>query len=150
MRRVLLVEDNSGDVAFTRRAFQGYPVKFEVAKDGEAALVRLFSTSQPVIDLVLLDLNLPRVSGWDVLEQVKSSPITRSIPIIVLSSSESEVDIARAYARHANAYLVKPATPDRFRKLASGFDAWWFSDSIRLADLREVGGEPPPATPTGA
>lgn len=126
MRRVLLVEDNPGDVRLTQRAFKDFPVEWEVVTDGEAALDRLFDTTKDWPDLVLLDLNLPRVTGWEVLEQIKRSPITRRIPVVVLTSSKSEMDIARATDKHANNYVIKPATPDAFRKLAADFDAWWF------------------------
>lgn len=125
-RRVLLVEDNPGDVDLTRRAFRDFPVTFEIARNGEVAIDRLFDQSKPLPDLIMLDLNLPRVTGWEVLEQVKRSPLTRAIPIVILTSSEAEEDMHRSYDLHANTYLVKPVTPSSFRELAGDFDAFWF------------------------
>ncbi len=126
MRKVLLVEDNPADVRLTMRAFRAYPIEWEVVTDGEAAIERLFDTSKAWPDLVLLDLNLPRVTGWDVLAQIKRSPITRRIPVVVLTSSQAETDIARASDHHANNYVIKPVTPEAFRRMAADFDAWWF------------------------
>jgi CheY-like chemotaxis protein len=133
-RRVMLVEDNPGDVALTRRAFRSYPVDFEVINNGESAVQRLLDPSKPRPELVLLDLNLPRVSGWEVLEALKRTEIVKRIPVIILTSSEADGDILRSYDLHANGYLHKPVTPDAFKALAEDFDKFWFGH-IRMPPL---------------
>lgn len=131
MRRVLLIEDNPGDVALTKRAFRGFAVEFEVVTNGEAAVDRLLDGSLPPPELILLDLNLPRVSGWEVLDAIKNTDIVRRIPVVILTSSEAPYDIARSYDLHANGYLQKPVTPEAFTNLAGDFDAYWFK-RVRL------------------
>lgn len=121
---ILLVEDNRGDVDLALRAFRDQPVHIEVVRDGEAALLRLFDSSLLVPDVVLLDLNLPKVSGVEVLEQLKRSELTKAIPVVVLTSSEAESDVLMSYARHANSYIVKPATPDKV--FSQVFFEYWF------------------------
>lgn len=125
--QILLVEDNSGDIELTRRAFRGFPVNLEIARDGEQALERLFDQNKPPPDVVLLDLNLPRVTGWEVLEQAKKSPLTRRIPIVVLTSSEADNDILMSYDLHSNGYMVKPPTPDKL--FSSTIYDYWFKYS---------------------
>jgi CheY-like chemotaxis protein len=134
-KRILLIEDNIGDIELSRRAFRDTGIIFEVAKNGEEALERLFS-SLPRPDLILLDLNLPRVTGWEVLEQIKRSPLTRSIPVIILTSSEADADILSSYKLHANAYVTKPATPAKFKDFAETFIGWWY-DFVTLAKAGE-------------
>lgn len=128
-RRVLLVEDNPGDVDLTRRAFRGLGVEFEVVNNGEAAVERMLDPEQPPPEMVLLDLNLPRLSGWEVLERVKLSSPARRVPIVILTSSDDEQDIVRSYERQASGYLTKPVTPESFRTLAGDFDRYWFGHS---------------------
>jgi CheY-like chemotaxis protein len=127
LHRILLVEDNPGDVELTRRAFRELPVEIEVVKDGEQALERLFDASKPTPDVVLLDLNLPRVTGWEVLEQAKRSPLTKRIPIVVLTSSEADNDILKSYDLHVNGYMVKPPTPDKL--FGQTLYNYWFTYS---------------------
>lgn len=117
---VLLVEDDDGDVLLTAEAFErfGTPATLHVAGDGEQALQFLHRTGgfagapRPV--LVLLDLNLPRRAGLEVLADVKSDRELRSIPVVILTTSQAEDDIARSYSMHANAYIAKPVDFDRF------------------------------------
>lgn len=134
-KRILLVEDNIGDVELSRRAFRDTGIVIDVAKNGEEALEYLFSR-KPRPDLILLDLNLPRVTGWEVLEQIKRSPLTRTIPVIILTSSEADADILSSYSLHANAYVTKPATPAKFKNLAEAFVGWWY-DFVTLAKSGE-------------
>jgi CheY-like chemotaxis protein len=117
---VLLVEDDPGDVVLIREAFEYNKVHnaLHVVSDGVQALDFLYRRdgheNAPRPDLVLLDLNLPRKDGREVLEEVKADPDLRTIPIVVLTTSEAEEDIVRSYDLHANAYVTKPVDFDRF------------------------------------
>jgi CheY-like chemotaxis protein len=117
---VLLVEDDPGDVLLIEEAFEHNKVRNTLhhVADGEEALAFLrregpyADAARP--DLVLLDLNLPRKDGREVLEEVKADPDLRTIPVVVLTTSEAEEDILRSYDLHANAYVTKPVDFDRF------------------------------------
>ena len=130
---ILLVEDNPGDVRLTQEAFEQGRIDNElhVVSDGAEAIDFLeghgeyAETPQP--DLVLLDLNLPRRSGEDVLEHLKDDPKLRPIPVIVLTSSRAEEDVVRSYERHANAYLTKPVDPDEFIETIRAFEQFWLT-----------------------
>ena len=124
--RVLVVDDSGADVRLLREAVRDQDVAAELhaVEDGEAALAHLHGGG-PRPDLVLLDLNLPRCDGREVLEVIKRDPALLSIPVIVLSTSSSPRDIADCYARHANAYLVKPLGFDEFGGLVAALDAFW-------------------------
>jgi CheY-like chemotaxis protein len=117
---VLLVEDDPGDVVLVREAFEYNKVhnSLHVVSDGVEALDFLYrrngNEGVPRPDLVLLDLNLPRKDGREVLQEVKADPDLRTIPIVVLTTSEAEEDILRSYHLHANAYVTKPVDFDRF------------------------------------
>jgi CheY-like chemotaxis protein len=117
---VLLVEDDPGDVVLIKEAFEYNKVHnaLHVVSDGVEALEFLHRRGQyedaPRPDLVLLDLNLPRKDGREVLEEVKADRDLRTIPIVVLTTSEAEEDILRSYDLHANAYVTKPVDFDRF------------------------------------
>ncbi len=117
---VLLVEDDPGDVVLIKEAFEYNKVHnaLHVVSDGVQALDFLYRRdgheNAPRPDLVLLDLNLPRKDGREVLEEVKADPDLRTIPIVVLTTSEAEEDIVRSYDLHANAYVTKPVDFDRF------------------------------------
>lgn len=111
--RILLVEDNPGDVVLVRRSLLdlGAPHELEVADDGVEALGRLRRDGRHVdaqpVDLVLLDINLPRMDGHEVLAAMKADTDLRRIPVVVLTSSSADADVLRAYDHHANAYLTK-------------------------------------------
>ncbi|GIH27890.1 two-component system response regulator [Acrocarpospora phusangensis] len=125
---VLLVEDDPGDVLLTQEAFEHNKVrnKLHVVNDGEQALAFLRRegdyTDVPRPDLVLLDLNLPRKDGREVLEEIKDDPELRSIPVVVLTTSEAEEDILRSYRLHANAYVSKPVDFDQFIRVVRQID----------------------------
>ncbi len=132
--QVLLVEDNPDHEELIRRAFadNGSRVALRVARHGEEALDYLFRRGEyqdpdrsPRPSLILLDLRLPRMDGLEVLAEIKSSPELRSIPTVVLTTSESEHDVARASSQHANSYLVKPVDFARFKKLIGDVEAYW-------------------------
>lgn len=130
---ILLVEDNPADVRLTRETLRESKIHnhLEVATDGEEALARLHRTgdhsdaARP--DLILLDLNLPGMSGHELLEDVKSDPELRRIPVVVLTSSEAEVDVVKSYDLHANAYVTKPVGLDGFSRIVHAIDDFWFS-----------------------
>jgi len=117
---VLLVEDDPGDVVLIKEAFEYNKVHntLHIVSDGVEALEFLHRRGQyegaPRPDLVLLDLNLPRKDGREVLEEVKADRDLRTIPVVVLTTSEAEEDILRSYDLHANAYVTKPVDFDRF------------------------------------
>ena len=127
---ILLVEDNPGDVRLTELALEevGISHDLQVVKDGKAAVERLRgSESDPGPDLVLLDLDLPRLHGTEVLEELKSDPELRRLPVIVLTSSTADADVRASYDRHANAYVEKPADVDDFVEVARQIERFWLS-----------------------
>jgi CheY-like chemotaxis protein len=130
---VLLVEDNPGDVRLTREALKEGKVhnNLHVAADGVEALAflrregRYADAVRP--DLILLDLNLPRKGGREVLEEIKGDPTLRNIPVVILTSSSAEQDIARAYDLHANCYISKPVDLDQFITVVRSIENFWFT-----------------------
>ena len=134
---VLLVEDDPGDVLMTREAFEEHKVanRLWVVADGVSALVFLRKEGEhaeaPTPDLVLLDLNLPRMDGREVLAAVKEDPRLRHIPVVVLTTSEAEEDVLRSYSLHANAYVTKPVDFDRFIEVVRQIDDF-FVTVVRL------------------
>jgi CheY-like chemotaxis protein len=131
--QVLLVEDDPGDVLMTREAFEDNKVAntLHVVNDGAEALAFLRKEGEhagaPTPDLVLLDLNLPRMDGREVLAAVKADDELRQIPIVVLTTSEAEEDVLRSYALHANAYVTKPVDFDRFIEVVRKIDDFFVS-----------------------
>ncbi|MBI5596841.1 MAG: response regulator [Elusimicrobia bacterium] len=130
--QVLLVEDDPGDVRLTQEALKSEKLRvlMEVVADGEQALDYLRRTGafagavRP--DLVLLDLNLPRVDGREVLAAVKSDPELRMIPVVVLTTSAAEADILKAYGLGGNCYITKPIGFDEFRRIVRSIEEFWF------------------------
>ncbi len=130
---VLLVEDDPGDVLMTREAFEDYKVhnNLAVVTDGAEALAYMRREGQyadvPRPDLVLLDLNLPRRDGREVLAEIKNDPELRQIPVVVLTTSQADEDILRSYQLHANAYVTKPVDFDRFISVVRRIDEFFVS-----------------------
>jgi CheY-like chemotaxis protein len=128
---ILLVEDNPGDVRLLEEAFRELRanIHIQVAKDGAEALDLIFHRSDTRAnrhpDMILLDLNLPKISGHDVLTKIKTNPETCRIPVIVLTSSRADADIRRAYEAHANAYLRKPSTLDGLMAAVQQIKNFW-------------------------
>lgn len=130
---ILLVEDNPGDVFLIREAldFGSIPKQLRVVQDGEAALHYLLRKGpyryalRP--DLVLLDLNLPKIDGRQVLEEIKADPDLRHIPVIILSTSDAERDVVSAYEHHANCYLKKPQDLFQYLDLIRNIEQYWLS-----------------------
>ncbi|MFB6196061.1 MAG: response regulator [Haloplanus sp.] len=130
---ILLAEDNPGDVKLTEKAFEQRNLinNLHVVEDGIEAMKFLRQTGdygeKPRPDLILLDLNMPRKDGREVLEDVKDDPELRRIPVIVLTSSEAEEDIVRSYDLQANAYLTKPVDFQGFMDIVERFEEFWLS-----------------------
>jgi CheY-like chemotaxis protein len=130
---ILLVEDNPGDVRLTREALKEGKVRnnLYVATDGVEALAFLRREGQYADavrpDLILLDLNLPRKDGREVLEEIKADGSLRHIPVVVLTSSQAEQDIVRAYDLHANCYVSKPVDLDQFIHVVRSIEDFWFT-----------------------
>jgi CheY-like chemotaxis protein len=130
---LLLVEDNYGDVLLTREAFCSARLSnnLAVASDGEEALAMLRReggfADQPRPDLILLDLNLPRLDGREVLRAIKNDPELSRIPVIVLTSSNADIDILKSYELQANGYIVKPVTFERLQEVVASLETFWFS-----------------------
>jgi CheY-like chemotaxis protein len=137
MIQILLVEDDPGDVLITREAFAENKVrnKLDVVSDGDAALAYLRRQGDfaavPRPDLVLLDLNLPRKDGHEVLAEIKSDPDLQRIPVVILTTSDAEEDILRSYNLHANAYVTKPVDFERFLAVVRQIDEF-FVTVVRL------------------
>ena len=130
---VLLVEDDPGDVLMTREAFAEHKVanQLSVVSDGVSAMEFLRRegayAQAPRPDLILLDLNLPRMDGREVLGLVKEDPVLKHIPVVVLTTSEAEEDVLRSYALHANAYVTKPVDFERFIDVVQQIDEFFVS-----------------------
>jgi len=139
---ILLVEDSPGDVRLTREAFRDAktPINLNVAFDGVDALAFLrregAHVGAPRPDLILLDLNLPRMDGREVLARIKEADDLRSIPTIILTTSEAEADIVRSYQLQANAYLTKPAQFPAFESLMSSTGDFWLT-KVKLPPRRQ-------------
>ncbi len=130
---ILLVEDNPGDVRLTKEALRDAKVLNEiyVARDGVEAMDFLNRQGNfkqvPIPDLILLDLNLPKKDGREVLAEVKSDPKLKRIPIVVLTTSKADEDIVRSYSLHANAYITKPVDLNRFAEIIHALEEFWFT-----------------------
>lgn len=138
---ILLVEDNPADVRLIQEALKTTELQcvLETAMDGEEALIRLLSEATNLLppDLIILDLNLPRRSGHDVLSLIKADPKTRGIPVIVLSSSGLVEDVQKAYGEYANCYIQKPENIDDLFRICSLLEAFWF-EVAKLPKSRKV------------
>jgi two-component system, chemotaxis family, response regulator Rcp1 len=131
--QILLVEDNDGDVFLTRKAFQKAKVAnhINVARDGEMALNVMrgdegFGPAQ-IPDIVLLDINLPKKDGKQVLQEMKEDPNLRRIPVVILSSSKAEQDVLQSYDLQASGYIIKPLDFEQFVDVVTAIEDFWFS-----------------------
>lgn len=130
---ILLVEDNPGDVRLTQEVFKEAKIlnRLDVVGDGVDAMafLRREDGYADVVrpDIVLLDLNLPRKSGRDVLEEIKGDPALRNIPVVVLTTSRAEQDVLDAYEHHANCYITKPVDLEQFIDIVRSISQFWLS-----------------------
>lgn len=130
---ILLVEDDPADVELTREALERAKVKvhLDVVPDGIAAMAYLRKqgayASAPRPDLVLLDLNMPKMDGREVLREVKKDESLKSIPCVILTTSEADADVARAYDLGANCFITKPVGLDQFAKVVKSIEGFWFT-----------------------
>jgi chemotaxis family two-component system response regulator Rcp1 len=137
MIEVLLVEDSPGDVRLTREAFQDAnpSVRLHVASDGVEAMAFLRQEGDhidaPRPDFILLDLNLPKMDGREVLAHIKEDPSFKAIPTVILTTSDAEADIVRSYQLQANAYLSKPVQLNAFESLVKSISDFWLT-RVRL------------------
>jgi CheY-like chemotaxis protein len=137
---ILLVEDDPGDELITREAFEHNKINniLHVARDGEEGLDFLYRrgdfSEAPRPDLILLDLNLPKYDGRQLLQQIKSDADLCSIPVVVLTTSSAEEDVLRSYKLHANAYVTKPVDVDQFMSAVRQIDEF-FVQVVRLPQL---------------
>jgi len=128
---ILLVEDNPGDARLASEAFKegGSETRLHVVQDGVEAMAFMRGeghyVNMPRPDLVLLDLNLPRKDGREVLAEIKQDLVLKSTPVIVLTTSQAESDIQHGYNLHANCYIVKPVDFDRFIEVVKGIETFW-------------------------
>ena len=128
---ILLVEDNPGDVRLTKEALREAKVRnrLHVAGDGIDALEMLRADGDGRVrpDIILLDLNLPRKDGREVLADLKSDPELRRIPVVVVTSSEAEQDVLRSYDLHANCYITKPVDLEQFLQVVKSIEDFWLT-----------------------
>jgi chemotaxis family two-component system response regulator Rcp1 len=131
-KNLLLVEDNAGDIRLTEEALKdgNIPVKLSVARDGVEAVEFLHRTGKykdaPRPDLILLDLNLPRKNGREVLSEIKNDPDLKNIPVLVMTTSKAQQDVSRAYSLNANCYITKPMDLEDFMDVMHSIEDFWF------------------------
>lgn len=141
MNTILLVEDSEADILLLRRAVSRstHNLHVETVSDGEAALAYLRKegayTESPTPSLVLLDINLPGRSGRDILEEIKSDPHLKRVPVVVLTSSGLPSDVNGMYERYASSYFVKPANPSSFDAMLNKFADYWFDQATLPSPL---------------
>ncbi|HEY3063584.1 MAG TPA: response regulator [Chloroflexota bacterium] len=126
---ILLVEDNPGDVRLTIEALRDSKVRnnLQVAVDGVEALERLRRKDTPRPDLILLDLNLPKKDGREVLAEIKSDPLLKTIPVVILTTSRAEQDVLRSYELQANCYITKPVDLEQFITVVKSIEDFWLT-----------------------
>ena len=145
MTDVLLVEDSPGDVRLTQEAFRAAnpAIRLHVAIDGVEALAFLSQrgvhADSPRPDLILLDLNLPRMDGREVLKHIRSDDSLKTIPTVILTTSDAEIDIHQSYSLHANSYLSKPVQLEAFEELVKSINEFWFQKA-KLPQQRQARG----------
>lgn len=130
---ILLVEDNEGDIVLTKEALHDAKIhnKVSVARDGEEAIAFLNNAvSDPeelMPDLILLDINLPRIDGKEVLQYIKTTEALKKIPVVILTTSSSELDVADSYNAHANCFITKPVDIDKFFDVVRMIEDFWIT-----------------------
>jgi len=138
MAKIFLVEDNKGDIRLVEESLKEckFANQLSVARDGEEAMIMLLNAkknTETLPDIILLDLNLPKKDGREVLEEIKKDPILCKIPVIVLTSSKIEADVHHSYTNHANCYIVKPVDLQSLITIVNSIKDFWFS-IVRLPE----------------
>jgi CheY-like chemotaxis protein len=125
---IFLVEDNMGDIRLTQEALADSKIRnnLEVAMDGEKAM-RMLREGDYRPDVIFLDLNMPRVSGREVLIEIKSDPKLKDIPVVILTTSQDEEDVLQSYSNYCNCYISKPVDLEQFTRMVQSIDDFWFS-----------------------
>lgn len=140
--QVLLVEDSPGDVRLTQEAFRDADIDLHLACDGVEAMAFLKHEGSyadaPRPDIILLDLNLPRMDGREVLAHIKEDESLKTIPTVILTTSEAEADVLKSYQLHANCYLNKPVQLDSFEMLVKSINNFWLT-KVKLPPQRPAG-----------
>lgn len=138
---ILLIDDNSTDLMIMQEAFQGTLVEsvLHTANNGEEAMKFLRHVGEykhaPRPDLIILDLNMPRKNGHEVLSEIKLDPLLLRIPVIILTTSQADEDVSKAYAAHANCYIRKPVDYEEFERIMSLIEQFWL-DAVILPTSR--------------
>jgi CheY-like chemotaxis protein len=136
-RPILIVDDNSLDVELALRALKmrNKQLPVEIARDGEEALsfIPRWDAGEAPPAVILLDVNMPRINGHEVLQELKTHPIYRRIPVVMLTTSDEQRDLEDAYSRGANSYVVKPVDFDRFLDVASQIESYWIGVNAQTA-----------------
>ncbi len=131
--QILLIEDDLADIKLTKRALENERIlnDIHVVRDGVEAMQFLRREEEyenvPRPDLILLDLNMPRKDGRETLHEIKTDPELKTIPVVVMTTSEDESDVSRSYLEHANSYITKPVDMDQFKHVVQVINAYWFS-----------------------
>lgn len=127
--QILLVEDNPGDVRLVRESLREnkFFAELTVFSDGEEAINHLKNTKESLPDIILLDLNLPKKDGREVLLEIKTDYILKTIPVVVLTSSNAEEDILKSYQNYANCFISKPVDLDNFLKVIKSIENFWLT-----------------------
>jgi CheY-like chemotaxis protein len=131
-KKILLIEDNPTETEIIEEALEGcdYPYRLYKISNGEDALMKLKSNDFIKPSLIILDLYLPKIDGWKILEHLKSDPSTKLIPIMILSISDNNSDIVRAYKNMANCYIIKPAEIGQYKRILKSLCRFWFETVI--------------------
>lgn len=130
---ILLVEDNAGDARLAQEALRDARIRnrLDIVRDGVEALAFLKREGAwahaPRPDLILLDINLPRKNGFEVLDEVKRDPALQAIPVVILTTSEAETDVLRAYEKFASCYITKPVDMEQFMKVIQSIEHFWLT-----------------------
>jgi CheY-like chemotaxis protein len=131
--QILLVEDNEGDIILTKEALSDAKIKNKVivARDGEEAINYLDNGvetgGEDLPDLILLDINLPKIDGKEVLQYIKSAASLKKIPVVMLTTSSSQIDVLDAYAHHANCFITKPVDLNKFFEVVKMIEDFWIT-----------------------
>lgn len=140
--KIFLVEDNEGDIVLIQEALEETKLlhELDIARDGEEALIMLkdLINNEPknLPDIIILDINLPKISGHEVLSEIKTNPLLRKIPVIIMTTSSSENDIANAYDLHANCYVIKSMDIEEFMNVIRKIENFW-ANIVKLPQNRK-------------